>query len=256
MSEKMIHGDYRTAFRYLQQAARSMSEKGDTFYHLAFLAENMTLGKKNGSGFAFYAKEAIERKVDNDKEIKIWCLLGKAYNELGFKKDAARCFNQSKKLDRDDDFAYFRLKYSKSTSEQASFTRLSQADYRNKQAEQDALIEKSRRGNCYVLEINRHGKILHGNGASMVLNNPQAELLRLFFEWKEGLNKFDIINNTTSIRSNRSPEAVKAQISRLRGELKKELEVEGKDLIKTVGVREEQKYIWNPNIECHIVEKI
>ena len=55
---------------------------------------------------------------------------------------------------------------------------------------------------------------------------------------------------------NRKPEAVKAQISRLRAEIKKGLEVDGKDLIQTVGVREEQKYIWNPEVECHILEKV
>ena len=131
-----------------------MPEKGDTFYHLAFLAENMTVGKEKWESAAFYAKEAIERGVETDKEIKIWCLLGKAYFELGFTKDAAECFNKSKKLDRDDDFAHFRTTYSKKTNEKASFTRLNQSGVRiNKRAERDAWIEKSRQGECYVLEI-------------------------------------------------------------------------------------------------------
>ena len=43
-------------------------------------------------------------------------------------------------------------------------------------------------------------QILHGNDASMALNIRQAELLKLFFEWKDGLDKYDIVNNTTSIK--------------------------------------------------------
>ena len=87
-SEKMIQGNYRTAFTYLQRAARMVPEKGDMFYHLAFLAENMTYGSEKWESAAFYAKEALERGLGIDKQIKIWCLLGKAYLELGFTKDA------------------------------------------------------------------------------------------------------------------------------------------------------------------------
>ncbi|WP_071394224.1 tetratricopeptide repeat protein [Bacillus tuaregi] len=255
-SEKMIQGNHRTAFRYLQRAARARPEKGDTFYHLAFLAEKMTWGREKWESAAFYAKEAMERGVDHDKKIKILCLLGKAYAELGFTNDAAECFNQSKRLDREDEYARFRASYSKKTKDSSTFVRLKGSGApRSKRAEQEALLEKSRQGTCFVLETNRHGSILHGNDASMPLNPRQAEFIKLFFEWKEGLDKYDIINHTMSIRS-RSPEAVKAQISRLRSEIKRGLEVDGKELIQTVGVRDEQKYMWNPALECHLLEKV
>jgi len=255
-SEKMINANYRTAFRYLQRAARSMPEKGDTFYHLAFLAETMTIGQEKWESAAFYAKEALERGVETEKEIKIWCLLGKAYQELGFTKDAAECFAESKKLDRDDDYARFRTKYSKKANDTSSFARLEQTGARtNRRAYRDDLIEQSRLGKCFVLEMGRRGSTLHGNDGSMALTLRQAELIKLFFEYEGGVTREEILHNTTGIGNrNRDPKSIKTDISRLRTEMKKGLEVDAHTLIQTIGDKGNQKYRWNPEVERHIIE--
>ncbi len=254
-SEKMIRGNDQTAFRYLQQAARARSNKGDSFYHLAFLAEKMTNGKEKWESTAFYAKEAIERGLDKDKEIKIWCLLAKAYLELGFAKDAETCFRKSKELDQDDDFARFRAQYSKKSNEHTSFIRIKNTGERiNRRAARDALIEKTRLGPCYVLEIERRGTTLHGNGASMDLNLREAEILKLLFEHHEGLTKYDIYNQLTTSIQKKSPDSIKTDIRRLRLSLKKGIEVEETALIQTIGERGNQRYIWNPNLEKHLLE--
>ncbi|WHY88569.1 hypothetical protein QNH39_12310 [Neobacillus novalis] len=248
-SEKMIRGNDRTAFRYLQNAARYMPEKGDIFYHLAFLAEKMTHGNEKWESAAFYAKEALERGLAVEKEIKIQCLLGKAYLELGFIKKAEACFSHSKKLDQDDEFSRFRVKYSKMAEQQSTFSRLNDPGTRmNKRAERETLIEKCRDGKCYVLENGRHGMILHGNGCSMVLNTTQAELLKLFFEFKDGLTKRDILVNLNSIKE-KNAESIKTDIRRLRLAIEKGLDVEVNALIQTVGERKSQKYILNPAVE-------
>lgn len=254
-SEKMLQSNFQKAFRSLQRAAHYYPEKGDTFYHLAFLAEKMTFGKEKWESAAFYAKEALERGISTEKQIKIWCLLGKAYFELGLQKDAAQCFSQSKKLDQDDDFARFRQHYASSDVEKASFTRLNQDGTRiNKRAERDQLLEKSSRGECYVLEIDRRGTTLHGNGASVVMNTKEAELMRLIFEWEEGLTKFDILENTVFSLTVKQAGSVKTDISRLRSVIKKGLAVDGKTLIQTVGEKDEQRYRWNPEIPKHLIE--
>ncbi|WP_067724566.1 hypothetical protein [Oceanobacillus damuensis] len=119
----MIGGNKQRAFTYLQRAASTSSQKGDTFYHLAFLAEAMTSGRERWESSAFYAKEAIERGINLDNLIKVWCLLGKAYHELGLKEDAARCFSESKKLDKDDNHVRFRDKYRKKEKSNMNFAR-------------------------------------------------------------------------------------------------------------------------------------
>lgn len=254
-SEKMIQGNDKTAFRYLQRAASYMPNKGDTFYHLAFLAEKITPGNEKWESAAFYAKEALERELDEDKEIKIWCLLGKAYLELGFTQKAEECFGKSKKLDQDDEFTRFRVKYSKKASDKASFLRLDECGARiSKRADRDNWIEKSRLGQCFVLEVGRRGTTLYGNGASMALTIPQAELLKLFFEVKSGLTKYDILNNTISPAKEKNANSIKTDIRRLRSAIKKGIEVEEHTLIQTIGDRGNQKYILNPHIEKYLIE--
>jgi tetratricopeptide (TPR) repeat protein len=253
-SEKMIQYNLERAFRSLQRAARYLPEKGDTFYHLAFLAEKMTFGREKWESAAFYAKEALERGIDVEKQIKICCLLGKSYQELGLQEDAAKCFNKSKKLDLDDDFYRFRAKYSKSDKEKAAFSRLAQDGVKmNRREERETWIEKSRRGECFVLEIHRRGASLHGNGDSVVLNMREAELFRLFFEWGEGISKYDILQNTIST-VDKSEKSIKTDISRLRSRIKKELRIDGEFLIQLIGDRPNQKYIWNPKLEKHLIE--
>lgn len=253
-SEKMIQYNLERAFRSLQRAARYLPEKGDTFYYLAFIAEKMTKGKEKWESAAFYAKESLERGINNEKQIKAWCLIGKAYLELGLRKDAAVCFNQSRKLDSEDEFARFRVKYSKSENEKTSFMRLTKDGTRlNKQINRDSWIEKSRRGDCYVLEIHRRGSALHGNGESVILNMRESELLRLFFEWDEGLSRLDILQNTVS-NINKSEKSIKTDISRLRTLIKNGLRVDGYELIQVIGENPNKKYIWNPAIEKHLIE--
>jgi tetratricopeptide (TPR) repeat protein len=254
-SEKMIEGNFARAFRYLQRSAQNSPDKGDTFYHLAFLAEKMTYGKEKWESAAFYVKEALEKGLATEKQIKAWCLLGKAYHELGFLKNAAKCFSKSKELDQDDNFARFRIKYSKNEQEKGTFARLKQDGTRvNNRVERDSWIEKSKRGECYVLEIARRGTILHGNNLSVVLNVREAELLRLFFESGEGLTKYDIIRNTMDSIDDKKAQSVKTNIFRLRTVFNKELGVNGKELIQVVGDRPDQKYIWNPAFEKHLIE--
>lgn len=253
-SEKMINGNYRVAFRHLQKAAKYMPENGDTFYHIAFLAETMTIGKEKWESAAFYAKEALERGIEIEKQIKIWCLLGKAYHELGLTKDAAKCFAESKKLDRDDDFSRFRTNYSKKGHSDSSFARLDQSGARTtKRAYRDELIEQSKLGKCFVLEIGRQGSTLYGNEGSMALTIREAELLKLFFEYKGEMTKEEILHSTTGLGS-RNPKAIKTDISRLRTDMKRGLEVDGHNLIQTIGKKGSQKYIWNPEFERHIIE--
>jgi tetratricopeptide (TPR) repeat protein len=256
-SEKMIEGNFVRAFQYLRRAAHYLPEKGDSFYHLAFLVEKMTIGRERWESAAFYAKEALERGIVPEKQIKIWCLLGKAYFELGLQKDAARCFSLSKKLDHDDDFARFRAKYSKGDNEKTPFTRLNQVGTRmNQRAERDHWIEKSRRGDCYVLEIERRGRgtTLYGNGAFVVMNTRDAELIRLLFDWGEGLNKYEILQNTVN-SINKKPESIKTDISRLRAVIKKGLAVDGKTLIQNIVDKEDNnRYRWNPTIPKHLID--
>jgi tetratricopeptide (TPR) repeat protein len=255
-SEKIIAGNDRTAFRHLQKAAQYNPDKADIFYHLAFLAEKMTSGSEKWESAAFYAKEALERGIKGDKEIKIWCLLGKAYLELRFRTKAEECFRKSKALDRDDDFSLFRVKYSKKAAQQDPFARLKgSGSGMSRRTEREAFIEKSRLGQCFVLETTRHGSILHGNDASMPLSLYHAELLKLFIEFKQGLTKQEILNNTVTDINTKNEKSIKTDISRLRAEIKKGLEVKGDYLIQTVGRRGEQKYIWNPEIEVYIFEK-
>lgn len=252
-SEKMIQGNDRTAFLYLQNAAKLMPEKGDTFYHLAFLSEKMTKGNEKWESAAFYAKEALDCGLAVEKEIKIWCLLGKAYLELGYLKKADVCFYHSRKLDQEDDFTRFRVKYSKATGQPSSFSRLNDVGVRmSKRAERDAIIEKSRYGHCFVLEYGRNGTILHGNGCSMALNTTQEELLKLFFEFRDGLTKKDILLNLNSIRP-KNAESIKTDIRRLRLAIKKGIDIEEHDLIQTVGERRNQRYILNPKIEAYSI---
>jgi tetratricopeptide (TPR) repeat protein len=253
-SEKMIQLNLEKAFKSLQRGACYLPEKGDTFYHLAFLAEKMTAGKEKWESAAFYAKEALDRGIDEEKQIKIWCLIGKSYLELGLREDAAKCFSYSKNLDSDDDFYRFRAKYSKNDKEKSAFFRLEQDGIRiNRRAERETWIEKSKRGECYVLEIHRRGAALHGNGESVVLNMREAELLRLLFEWDEGLTKFDILQNAIS-SMDKSEKSIKTDISRIRSRIKKELGIDGGLLIQLIGDRPNQKYIWNPKIEKYLIE--
>lgn len=250
---KMIHGNYLTAFRYLQHAAKTNPNIGDSFYHLAFLAEKMTRGHEKWESAAFYAKEALERGLEKEKQIKIWCLLGKAYLELGFRDSAEKCFRTAKELDRDDAFARFRTQYSKKSTEKAVFARINPDGSRgNRRTE---WIEKSRLGQCYVLEIDRRGTTLYGNGASMELNLREAELLKLFFEYSEGLTKYDIYNHLTTSIQKKSPDSIKTDIRRLRLALKKGIEVDEHALIQTVGERGNQRYRWNPDLEKHLIER-
>jgi tetratricopeptide (TPR) repeat protein len=254
-SEKLINGNYRTAFRYLQRAAQCLPQKGDTFYHLAFLAEAMTNGQEKWESAAFYAKEALERGLETEKQIKILCLLGKAYLELGFSKDAADCFSRSKKLDKDDDYSRFRMNYSKKkTNENSFFSRLGETGGKtSKRALREELLEQASLGKCFVLEITRRGSILYGNNASMALTQRQFELIKLFFSFKGAFTKEDILHNTTGLGI-RKPEAIKTDISRLRAAIKNELGVDGKQLIQTINEEGKNKYIWNPKIETHIIE--
>lgn len=251
-SEKLIQGNYKTAFRYLQMAARSMPKKGDIFYHLAFLSESMTAGSEKWESAAFYAQEALDRGLQRDKEIKIWCLLGRAYLELEFLDKAEECFRHSKQLDSNDEFTRFRVKYSKKASTKDNFARLAnKADRMNIRTEQEKWLEKSRSGKCFVLEADRRGISLHGNGGSVALTAYQGELIRLFFEYKNGLTKYDIIN---SISGDKNENSIKTDISRLRVALSRGLEVE-EELIQTVGERRDQRYQWNPALETYIIER-
>lgn len=253
-SEKMIQYNLERAFRSLQRAARYLPEKGETFYHLAFLAEKMTNGKEKWESAAFYAKESLERGINTEKQIKAWCLIGKAYFELGLRNDAAGCFSRSKKLDPEDEFSRFRSKYSKSEDEKTSFMRLTHDGTRiNKKTERDSWIEKSRRGECYVLEIHRRGSALHGNGESVILNMRESELLRLIFEWDQGLSRLDILQNAVS-NLNKNEKSVKTDISRLRTLIKKGLGIDGNELIQVTGENPNKKYIWNPAIDKHLIE--
>ncbi|MGF6950189.1 tetratricopeptide (TPR) repeat protein [Neobacillus sp. B4I6] len=250
-SEKMIQGNDRIAFRYLQMAASYMPDKGDTFYHLAFLAEKMTQGNEKWESAAFYAKEALERGLTDEKKIKIWCLLGKAYLELGLTKNAEECYSNSKKLDQDDEFTRFRLKYSKKADQPSSFSRLNDSGVRvSKRAERESWIEKSRYGKCFFLENGRYGMVLHGNGCSMVLNATQGELLKLLFETKYGITKREILINLNSIKE-KNAESIKTDIRRLRLAIQKGLDVEVNDLIQTVGEVRNKRYILNPEVETY-----
>lgn len=215
----------------------------------------MTNGKEKWESVGFYAKEAIEKDLEVDKKIKIWCLLGKAYLELGFIKKAEDCFRHSKTLDKDDNYLRFRIKYSKKSNDQSSFLRLNHSGARtSKRAEREAWIEKSRTDKCFVLDIDRRGTILYGNAASVTLNVRETELLKLFFEFKDGLTKYEIINNITTQIKEKSPDSVKTDINRLRNVIKKGLEVEADTLIQTVGKRSDQKYVLNKEVEVHLIE--
>ncbi|WP_186579797.1 tetratricopeptide repeat protein [Aquibacillus kalidii] len=259
-SEKIISGNKRTAFRYLRQAARAQTDIGDAFYHLAFLAEDMTKGTEKWESVAFYAKEALEdgRRMDVDKQIKIWSLLGKAYHELGFKDKAATCFSESKQLDREDEFIRFRDNYSKKDAHPSTFVRLSNgssAKVSSRRAWRDELIEKSQQGKCYVMDIGRRGTTLHGNGSYVELNVKYAEILKLLFTSDYGLTKEEIFNSTTGLGNrSRKPEAIKTDMNRLRLILKQGLEVDGHDLIQTTGERGNMRCCWNASYEKHLIE--
>lgn len=255
-SEKMIEGNTHRAFRNLQKAAHYLPEKGDTFYHLAFLAGAMTRGSEKWESAAFYIKEALERGIAKEKQIKAWCLLGKAYLELGFEKNAATCFERSKELDQDDEFVLFRTKYSRSEREKADFVRLNQGDKRmNKRLVRAEWIERSMQGECFVLELTHRRITLYGNGTSVGLNSREGELLRLFFENDEGLTKYEISNNTVDSMDDKKANAVKTYIHRLRATLQKGLGVNGKELIQVVGERPDKKYMWNRKVEKHLIEE-
>ncbi|MEC5425892.1 hypothetical protein QGM71_20775 [Virgibacillus sp. C22-A2] len=255
-SEKMINANNRNAFSYLMKAARVSPEKGDAFYHLAFLAEKMSTGNEKWESAAFYSKEAIERGVDTEKQIKVWCLLGKAYSELGLTKDAANCFNNSKKLDEEDDFIPFRTKYTKEKDEKSTFIRLNLSGGKmNKGTIRNRMIEESNLGKYVLLDNGRRGYTLHWKESSIDLNVRSAELLKLFFEYKTGLSRDEIFHNTTGLGSrSRQPGAVKTEIARLRSIIKGGLGVNGKCLIQTVGERGNQKYMWNPHIEHRMLD--
>jgi tetratricopeptide (TPR) repeat protein len=253
-SEKMISGNFLTAFRYLQKATRAMPEKGDTFYHLAFLAEKMTMGREKWESAAFYAKEALERGINVEKQIKIWCLLGKAYQELGLINDSAKCFTTSRNLDKDDEYSRFRSNYSKKEQSSSSFSRLNgSGTLATRRSLKEEWIEKSRLGQCFVLEIGRRGSTFYGNDRVMALTLGQSELLKLFITTKEALRKEDVLHNTTGLGV-RKPNAIKTDISRLRTAIKKELEIDGKFLIQTIEEEGKNKYKWNPNVEVHLIE--
>ncbi|MED4018538.1 tetratricopeptide repeat protein [Sutcliffiella cohnii] len=254
-SEKMIGGNKRRAFSYLQRAASTSAQKGDSFYHLAFLAEAMTPGRERWESAAFYAKEAIERGIDLDKQIKVWCLLGKAYRELGLIDDAAKCFSKSKNLDKDDNHFQFRDKYIKKEKSNMNFIRLNQTGQSiSKSSYRDELIDRSKGSRCYVLHFGRRGASLYGNGSIIDLSLKNAEILKLIFESSVGLTKEEIFHNTIGIgKQSRRPESVKTDISRLRLLLKEQLDVK-ETLIQTIGDRGNQRYIWNPEMEKHVLE--
>src|SRR5690625_36548 len=255
-SEKMISGNKHRAFKYLQSAAKiSETSSGDSFYHLAFLVETMTLGREKWESAAFYAKEALERDLDVDKQIKIYCLLGKAYAKLGFKESAAKSFDKSTKLDKWDEYSRFRNNYSKEDNRRSKFARLNPLGINlSKYEYHKQLIERSKTNNCYVLLFNRNGAILYGNNDSVPLTVRQSEILRLIFESNRGLTKDEIFHNTVGIGTrSRSPDSVKTDISRLRSLLRKRLQTM-EQLIKTVGERGNKRYQWTTKIEQHILD--
>ncbi|MCQ6275508.1 hypothetical protein JMM81_11120 [Bacillus sp. V3B] len=107
------------------------------------------------------------------------------------------------------------------------------------------LIERSRRGECYVLEIGgRNGSTLHGKEGSMALTIGQSDILKLFFEWEGALINQEILDNTTGI-GNKDKKSVKTDISRLRTAIKKELDADGHNLIQTVGKKRGVKVAFN-----------
>ena len=167
----------------------------------------------------------------------------------------AHCFNQSKKLDPNDDFSHFRTRYSNKSKENSSFSRLTGTGQRtNQRVERENWLEKSRQGRCFVLEVSRKGSFLHGNGGYMALTILQADLLKLFFEWDGPLSNQEILDNTTGL-GNKSIKSIKSDISRLRSSIKRELGVEGNTLIQTIGEgRDLKRYIWNPKIDRYLIK--
>lgn len=256
-SEKMISGNKKSAFKSLQKAARIAGQNGNPFYHLAFLAEQMTPGKEKWESVGFYAKEALERRLDLDKQIKLYCLLGKAYQQLGFQDSAAKCFSKSKELDVHDEYVLFRDKYIKKDTRDNKFHRLKfDGERMSRFAYRNHLIDQSRKRNdFYLLYIDRRGAILYGNGYSTELTMKNTELLKLIMESELGLTREEIFQNTTGAGSRtRRPESVKTEISRLRSLLRKDFKI-SEDLIETVGERGNTRYRWNPKFEKHILKE-
>lgn len=169
-SEKMLHGNIRTAEKLLKEVIDIEPEHSEIFYRLAFINEH----SKKWEAVLFYANEALNQGITLDEEIKLSALMGYAYIQIGLKRHGKELFEHALSLDTNKEWTLFIENYKELSNQRIPLNR-------KQQKESDKSIEVAlqytRENLCCILSAYSNYNCLITSSNEISLDSKEAELL-------------------------------------------------------------------------------
>lgn len=255
--EKIRLGNKRQAEKILHHAIRYSSKNADPYYHLSFLIAGSGKRDEQWTSALFYAKEALEYKLDEQKKVKLFCHMALGYMHLGLKEKAQELIIKADRLDKENknDLNWFVQLYTDKLKTIQNGKVLHKTPEQEREVVSRKSFEKFRErafeGKCVVLDLSRADKFFYGKYDTPRLEAREADVLGYLMERSNQPCSKEEIEKAVWIGGEIGETAVKRYVSSIRKKLNWALKRE--DIKESVLVWENGCYIWKLDMEQHVL---
>lgn len=250
-TEKMRRENEVRAQRILWNAVMLAPERPDAYYYLSFILANQCKWKT----VLFYAKEALENGLPQDKRIKLFCCMAVAYARLGIHTKADSLFEQAVQLDQAKKHAWFielyRDQLKVGNKEQVLMKTPDEERVAVSRDDYEQIRDKARDGECVVLDLSKDDNCFYGHADTVKLQRKEAEILGYLMDQLQHPCSQKEIKEAVWPDRKIGEVTVKKYVSTLRNKLA--IALGRTDIQETVLVTNGRIYLWKLEMKQYVL---